>query len=162
MLFFLQRMLSEEEATERLEDADEDHDGRITWTEYLADAYGMDESGESVSMDREQMMNDDKTMWKVADINGDGVLSGDEWVAFSHPEEHPSMLPHILEQTLRDKDVDGDGSVSFQEYIGERGKDHDREWLLVEKDKFDRELDKDDDGKLSGNEILSWVVPSNE
>lgn len=101
-------------------------------------------------------------MWKAADANGNDILEGDEWVAFSHPEEHPDMLPHILEQTLRDKDTDKDGSISFQEFIGDRGKDHDKEWLHVEKDKFDHELDKDGDGKLNGNEILSWVVPSNE
>lgn len=38
-------MLSEEEASERLEDADEDGDGKVTWKEYLTDAYGME--GES-------------------------------------------------------------------------------------------------------------------
>lgn len=41
-------------------------------------------------------------------------------------------------------------------------KNHDKEWLLVEKEKFDNEFDKDSDGKLNGAEILSWVVPSNE
>jgi hypothetical protein len=35
-------MLSEEEANERLEDADEDNNGLVTWQEYLSDAYGMD------------------------------------------------------------------------------------------------------------------------
>lgn len=40
-------MLSEEEAKERLEDADENNDGSITWEEYVSDAYGMDDSDES-------------------------------------------------------------------------------------------------------------------
>lgn len=101
-------------------------------------------------------------MWKAADINGDDVLDASEWTAFSHPEEHPAMLPHILEQTLRDKDTDNDGAISFQEFIGDRGEHHDKEWLQVEKNKFDHDLDKNGDGKLEGNEILSWVVPSNE
>lgn len=101
-------------------------------------------------------------MWKAADVNGDGVLNSSEWVAFSHPEEHPAMLPLILEQTLRDKDKDGDGAIDFQEYVGDRGMEHDKNWLQVEKSKFDEDLDKDGDGKLKGNEILSWVVPSNE
>lgn len=35
-------MLSEEEATEKLEDADEDNDGRVSWNEYLTDTYGVD------------------------------------------------------------------------------------------------------------------------
>lgn len=32
----------------------------------------------------------------------------------------------------------------------------------MEKEKFDKEYDKNGDGVLSGNEVLSWVVPSNE
>jgi len=39
-------MLSEEESTERFEDADENEDGKITWEEYKADSYGMDGSDE--------------------------------------------------------------------------------------------------------------------
>ena len=154
------KMLSEEEAKERLEDADENNDGRVTWDEYVADTYGM-ESGEMPD-DNEQLIRDDKIMWKVADQNGDDILEGEEWVAFSHPEEHPSMLPYILEQTLREKDVDGNRAISFQEYLGDRGQDHDKQWLTSEKVKFDTELDKNGDGKLEGNEILSWIVPSNE
>ena len=42
------------------------------------------------------------------------------------------------------------------------GKDKDQEWLQGEKDKFDHDLDKDRDGILNRQEILSWVVPSNE
>ena len=42
------------------------------------------------------------------------------------------------------------------------GRDQDKEWLISEKDKFDNDFDKDRDGKLNPNEILSWVVPSNE
>lgn len=108
------------------------------------------------------MIKDDKEMWQAADTNNDGSLDSKEWIAFSHPEEHPSMLPIILEQTLRDKDKDGDKSISFQEFVGERAHEHDKEWLQVEKDKFDNDLDKDSDGKLTSNEILSWIVPSNE
>lgn len=35
-------MLSEEEATDRLEDADEDNNGIVTWKEYLSDTYGIE------------------------------------------------------------------------------------------------------------------------
>lgn len=101
-------------------------------------------------------------MWKAADTNGDGVLDSQEWISFSHPEEHPIMLPIILEQTLKDKDKDGDGAISFQEYIGSRGGDLGKDELISEKSKFDDTFDKNHDGKLEGNEILSWVVPSNE
>ena len=42
------------------------------------------------------------------------------------------------------------------------GKDKDTAWLEAEKETFDHDLDKDSDGLLNRQEILSWVVPSNE
>lgn len=50
-------MLSEEEATERLEDADADNNGIITWNEYLADTYGIDSDEDSLNIadDNEQV-----------------------------------------------------------------------------------------------------------
>jgi len=42
------------------------------------------------------------------------------------------------------------------------GKDKDKQWLESEKDKFDHELDKNGDGLLDRQEIISWVLPSNE
>nr|CAH7712829.1 unnamed protein product [Callosobruchus chinensis] len=160
------KMLSEEEARERLEDADENNDGLITWKEYLSDSYGIesDENTLDISEENEhlQLIEDDKRMWQAADANKDGLLDSTEWVAFSHPEEHPDMLPVILEQTLREKDKDNDGIISFQEFVGDRGSEMSKESLLEMKTKFDETLDKNKDGKLEGSEILSWVVPSNE
>lgn len=43
-------MLSEEEAKERLEDADEDNNGIITWREYLSDTYGIDSDENSLDV----------------------------------------------------------------------------------------------------------------
>lgn len=101
-------------------------------------------------------------MFNAADTNKDNLLDSNEFIVFSHPEEHPQMLPIILQQTLRDKDKNNDGFIDFQEFLGEKGLTQDKDWLLVEKDKFDHEYDKDKDGRLNSNEILSWVVPSNE
>lgn len=67
-------------------------------------------------------MKDDKLMFEAADRNKDGSLNKHEFIMFSHPEEHPDMLPLILKQTLQEKDTDGDGFINFQEYIGDRGK----------------------------------------
>jgi hypothetical protein len=41
-------------------------------------------------------------------------------------------------------------------------KDKDAAWLESERLKFDDDLDKDKDGLLNRQEILSWVIPSNE
>lgn len=67
-------------------------------------------------------MSDDKVMFEAADKNKDGSLNKAEFLMFSHPEEHPDMLPVILKQTLQEKDIDGDGFISFQEFISDRGK----------------------------------------
>uniref|UniRef100_A0A1B6J5R2 Reticulocalbin-3 n=1 Tax=Homalodisca liturata TaxID=320908 RepID=A0A1B6J5R2_9HEMI len=159
------RMLSEEESAERFEDADENEDGKVTWDEYKADSYGMDGSEEEniiQSSEEESLIKTDRIMFDAADLNKDGVLDKQEFVWFTHPEEHPEMLPFILQNTLDDKDTDKNGVIDFQEFLGERAKSHSKEWLLAEKEKFDSEYDKDKDGILNASEILSWVVPSNE
>lgn len=144
----------------------------MTWKEYLSEMYDMDSEddpenklpvldGQSDS-DHKQLIADDKVVFETADLNKDGHLTRDEFVLFISPEEHPIMLPIILNQTLRDKDLDGDGRINFQEFAGEAARDHDKAWLIAEKERFDNEYDRDGDGLLNGNEILSWVVPSNE
>ncbi|KAK9888919.1 hypothetical protein WA026_001140 [Henosepilachna vigintioctopunctata] len=150
------RMLSEEEALERLAYIDANHDGLISWDEYKSDTYDSDEE------DNSNLIDDDKTIWNAADSNKDGNLNSKEFTVFTHPEEHPAMLPIFLDQTLRDKDKNKDGHIDFQEFVGNSAKDHDKQWLTEQKHSFDTEYDKDNDGKLTGNEILSWIVPSNE
>lgn len=46
-------MLSDEEANERIEDADEDRDGKMSWNEYLHDTYGMGENEQSPDFDEQ-------------------------------------------------------------------------------------------------------------
>lgn len=163
------RSLSEEEGNERFTDIDENEDGEVTWKEYIKDTYGMEDENEardpfqSPHADEEdKLLADDRVMFDAADANRDGKLTIEEFVVFMSPEEHKHMLPIILQQTLRDKDKNSDGKIDFQEFIGESGEHHDKEWLLTEKDRFDADYDLDSDGMLNGNEILAWVVPSNE
>lgn len=153
------KSLSEEEAKESLEDVDENADGKATWDEYVTNTYDSEDS--DMELDNEQLIESDRGMWLVADKNNDGVLQGEEWIAFSHPEEHERMFQVILAQTLKQKDVDNDESISFQEFVGDSDKSNNKEWLQAEKEKFDFELDQNRDGKLTGNEIIAWVVPNN-
>lgn len=161
------KKLSEEESDDRFDDLDENHDEKISWEEYVKDVYGMsDEEGirRNTLDDAEEnkLIADDKEMFVAADLDKDGYLSSSEHVLFHSPEESAVMLPIILSQTLRDKDTNGDGLINFQEFIGDNGKNHDKEWLVTEKEKFDHDFDKDGDGFLNHNEILAWIIPSNE
>lgn len=152
-------MLSEEESQDRLEDADMDKDGKVSWDEILQDTFGQDP--EDLALE-DSAIQDDKDTFEAADLNKDGYLDTVEFKAYTHPEETPRMFPLLLKQALEKKDTDNDGYVNFQEFIGDRGKYKDKEWLLAEKTTFDYEHDKNGDGRLDSDEILSWLVPSNE
>ncbi|XP_077285356.1 reticulocalbin-2 [Arctopsyche grandis] len=157
--------LSEEEASERFEEVDSDQNGTVSWSEYISETYGI-ESEYRIPFDEnnsfEPMMMEDKIMFDAADEDNDGILSFEEFVVFSNPEEHPQMHAILLKQTLKEKDTNNDGKIDFQEFVGERGFEQDKEWITVEKDKFDNEFDLNHDGILAGKEIESWIIPNNE
>lgn len=160
------KSLSAEDSKDRFDDADEDEDGFVSWDEYKAEEYDFDD--EDVDMDDPDMaeewklMEEDRYLFRAADFNEDGKLDTREFLAFSHPEEDLQMRPHVLDQVLKEKDADLDGQLNFQEYVGERGSGKDKEWLISEKDRFDNELDKNGDNILNREEILAWIIPSNE
>lgn len=148
---------------------DQDGDDQVTWKEYLLDVYAMEDENvkkpviEFDSYEEEQkMIRDDKEMFEAADTNRDGMLNSEEFVLFQNPEENPQMLPVVLEQNMRDKDTNRDGKIDFKEFVGESAENRDKEWLITEKDRFDTVYDLNSDGVLSGNEVLSWIVPSND
>lgn len=152
-------MLTTEETQDRLEDTDADDDGKISWDEILQDTYGTDP--EDLVVD-EKIITVDKQTFEAADIDQNGYLDPEEFKAYTHPEETPRMFPLLLKQALDENDIDKDGFISFQEYIGNRATAEDKEWVVIEKNKFDYEHDKNGDGQLDSDEILSWLLPSNE
>ncbi|XP_055593182.1 reticulocalbin-2 [Uranotaenia lowii] len=166
------KSLLEEESADRFQDVDLNEDDVVSWDEYYIETYGMDneddEDGEKVAPtdphkeEEKKLIADDKEMFSAADANKDGKLDPTEFVQFISPEEFPEMFSVVLKQTLRNKDTNNDGKIDFQEYVAEQSRGHDKEWLLTEKDRFDNDYDKDGDGYLNGNEILSWILPSNE
>lgn len=167
---YLNRSLAEEESHDRFYDIDANIDSYISWDEYASETYSMHNEDKKIPYiladdaddEQKRMFAEDRAMFDMADVDKNKMLDREEFVMFISPEEHPIMLPLLLNQTLMEKDRNGDGVISFQEFLGDSGKDHDKSWLLAEKERFDHEYDKDNDGVLNGNEILSWVVPSNE
>ncbi|XP_026682207.1 reticulocalbin-2 isoform X3 [Diaphorina citri] len=158
------RMLSVEESNSRFEDADENTDGLVDWDEHLKETYGTEDADDIdvTNLGDDEMVKQDKMIFNAADGDKNGVLDKTEYQSFSAPEEHPHMFPILIKQVLEEKDTDKDGFLSFQEFMGDRGQKHNRQYIVEEKDKFDNEYDTNKDGLLNENEILSWIVPSNE
>ncbi|XP_068238963.1 reticulocalbin-2 isoform X1 [Palaemon carinicauda] len=162
------RMLSEEESSERLEEVDDDDDGYVTWSEYISETYGISDPedqdllGKSDQDEEQKLLREDRELFNAADKNIDGRLDEKEFLAFTHPEEHPDMLPVILRQTLEDKDTNKDGLIDFQEYIGEKDESDilDKSEEESEKLEFDKH-DLDGDGALHIIEAQRLLSPTN-
>lgn len=159
------RSLSEEESREKLLESDQDGDGAVTWAEYLAETYGVDDEDEAPPADADEarLMTNDRELFQAADADADGRLDANEFVSFTHPEEAPHMLDVILRQTRLEKDLNGDGFIDFGEYIGPRG-DNPNGAVDLERQRemFDAGHDLDGDGLLDADEFKRWVAPSNE
>lgn len=64
------------------------------------------------------MISKDKKRWAAADVDGDGLLSKEEFVSFLHPEESDHMKDIVVYETMEDMDTDNDNKISMDEYIG--------------------------------------------
>ncbi|XP_015928900.1 reticulocalbin-2 [Parasteatoda tepidariorum] len=161
------KMLTEEEALDELEDEDGDEDGKVTWEEHLAETYGMYDDDLALTQDSVedyQMLQNDKELFKAADLNGDGILNKSEYPAFSHPEEFKHMHQVLYEQMMRKRDVNNDGFLSFEEFIADhhgQSPSENSENYAVEKDRFIHDFDLNNDSKLSKEEVLLWIIPNN-
>uniref|UniRef100_A0A646QJC0 Reticulocalbin-3 n=1 Tax=Hemiscolopendra marginata TaxID=943146 RepID=A0A646QJC0_9MYRI len=154
-------LLSKEESEERFQEADANADGKVTWKEYVADMYGFSNNADGQSFGEDQkMIKEDKEIFEVSDVDRSGILDKDEYRAFTHPEEYEHTMEVIFKRTLNEKDIDLDGFLNFEEFIGNERNEHDKEWYLSEKDRFEKDFDKDQDGKLNRQELLLWLSPN--
>ncbi|GBM73104.1 Calumenin-A [Araneus ventricosus] len=90
------KMLTDEEALDELEDEDGDEDGKVSWEEHVAETYGMYDDDMVLNQAKDspeelEMLENDRELFKAADLNGDGILDKSEYPAFSHPEEFERM-----------------------------------------------------------------------
>lgn len=104
--------LDEEETAERFEEVDKggltrtnrtivlllaDHDGKVTWAEYVQESFGTDET-ETLDPEYAKLMAEDRAYFDAADQNKDGILDRDEFKAFQNPEHHPHVSIVIYDQ----------------------------------------------------------------
>lgn len=176
--------LALEEGSEEHESEDENGDGQVSWSEHLKGVFDFD-SAQKVGLCffnffvhfmfsivctmQEQdsnvklLLDEDRYLWKHADLNGDDLLDPVEFAAFHSPEEFERMYDPLVEQLLARRDTNKDGFVDFNEFIADQNHnlpDPSSEHYLSEQDKFHHEYDVDGDGRLNHQECLNWIVPN--
>ncbi|XP_012233474.1 calumenin-B [Linepithema humile] len=144
---------------------------KLSWTDYKHIVYGdIDENEkERQNPDDEsfsyfQMLKRDRRRWTVADLDGDDLLTKEEFTAFLHAEDAEHMKDVIVLETMEDIDKDGDGKISLIEYIGDmyNGDENEEEpeWVKNEREQFSSYRDKDGDGFLNADEVKTWIIPA--
>jgi len=98
---------------------------KLSWTDYKQIVYGDIEENEKErqnpndeSFSYFQMLKRDRRRWTVADLDGDDLLTKEEFTAFLHAEDAEHMKDVIVLETMEDIDKDRDGKISLAEYIG--------------------------------------------
>ncbi|KAK7602534.1 hypothetical protein V9T40_008123 [Parthenolecanium corni] len=147
---------------------------KITWDAYRKAVYGFSHDYEASQLDKEEevggysfksVLDRDKRRWNVADIDGDGALTRDEFAAFLHPNENERMKDIVVLEAIEDIDKDKDGKISLEEYIGDMFPDllepgeELPEWVKNEKEQFSKYRDKNHDGVLDNDEVRDWILP---
>ncbi|XP_047656632.1 reticulocalbin-3 [Tachysurus fulvidraco] len=162
-----QRRYIEENVDKHWKEYDQNKDGKISWIEYKNTTYGtyLDDESEDLE-DRETyktMHSRDQRRFKMADKDGDGIATREEFTAFLHPEEFDYMQGLVVQETMEDIDKNGDGKVNLEEYIGdmftpEEG-ESEPEWVTTERKQFSGYRDINKDGFLDADEIAQWILP---
>lgn len=105
--------------------------------------------------------------WKLADENGDTLLTKNEFKHLLHPDEgHEELQNLFVKEATEDMDLDKDGKICLDEFmkhlqvLATDQEKNDQNWLSSQQENFGRYLDKNKDGVLDGDEIKNWLVPN--
>lgn len=170
------RKLDQDEALEKFDEEDDNKDGKLSWEEYLDKAYSfsgedvenmritLKKDGHETEEGREassnlKMVDDDEKFFKTADVNKDGYLSREEYLAFYFPPNHEHMHGVEMERYMRETDLDKDGKISPQEFTP--GQTNDPDSSKSANENF-AQFDKDKDGFLSEEEAKKWAIPASD
>lgn len=64
-------------------------------------------------------MDEEKRKFEAADVNNDGFLERDEFIAFYHPYNYEHMHQIELQRVMKDHDKNNDGLLSLEEFLGD-------------------------------------------
>ncbi|XP_023301118.2 calumenin-B [Lucilia cuprina] len=169
---YTQRRYIDEDVDRQWRQHNPDGNLTISWEAYRRDVYGFMDSltkdekeHEENGISYQNMLNRDRRRWGVADQDLDDALTKEEFTAFLHPVDHPTMRDVVLSETIEDIDKDKDGKISIEEYIGdmysapEEGEEE-PEWIISERETFAKFRDVDGDGFLNREEVRAWIVPN--
>lgn len=161
--YISKRYLSQD-ADRQWKEHDTAKDNKLSWEAYKTKAFGDEKDSSSNENSYKQMIMRDERRWKKADLDGDGLLSKEEFTDFLHPEEAAHMKEIVVQETLDDIDKNHDGFIDLEEYIKDMWTATEEEktepdWVKTERDTFAKNRDKNNDGKLDHDEIRAWIMP---
>ncbi|XP_016959896.1 calumenin-B [Drosophila biarmipes] len=169
---YTQRRYIEEDVGRLWRQHNPENNKTISWDSYRKTVYGFMDDLSNEEREQEEngisyksLLKRDRNRWAAADKDLDDNLTREEFTAFLHPEEHPSMKAVVLQETFSDLDKDNDGKISVDEYIGDMyraaGDDEvEPEWVANERESFSEHRDLDKDGYLNEEEVKQWISPN--
>ncbi|XP_016984148.1 calumenin-B [Drosophila rhopaloa] len=168
---YTQRRYIDEDVSRVWKQHNPENNATISWESYREAVYGFLDNLSNDEMEQEEngvsyksVMKRDRNRWSVADLDLDDNLTREEFTAFLHPEDHPTMKHLVLRETISDLDKDNDGKISVDEYIGDmyrsaNAEDEEPEWVANEREAFSNHRDLDKDGYLNEEEVKQWISP---
>ncbi|CAK8690888.1 unnamed protein product [Clavelina lepadiformis] len=166
---------------EKFDKLDGDHDGHLTWNEYLTEFLGQrgfdkgdvaNKLANKIKVDVTEELKDDiediKDKWLQAAGDNDDwqSLNADEFLDFQHPETSRGMLAFLVRDFLDDVDINGDEIITVHEYMAiPSDVDVDQEsdiWAVERREEFRNVIDQDHDGNVTKIELEQFLDPLSE